>query len=87
MPSVFLFGHCGCVRKKTGTDHVFPMLPAGHLPLQAPLEAGNLGKAQAAFPDAMRQALTEMVEKIKEMQFERRRKEMGGNSGIIIPGR
>ena len=63
------------------------MSPDGPLPLQAPLEADNLEEALAAFPEAMRQALAEVVEKIKEMQLEQRRKEMGGGSGIIIPGR
>jgi len=64
------------------------MSPDGPLPLQAPLEAENLEEALAAFPEAMRQALAEMVEKIKEMQLEQRRKEMGAtSSGIIIPGR
>ncbi len=64
------------------------MSPDGPLPLQAPLAAANLEEALTVFPDAMRQALAEMVEKIKEMQLEQRRKEMGGgNSGIIIPGR
>ena len=64
------------------------MSPDGPLPLQAPLEANNLEEALAVFPDAMRQALAEMVEKIKEMQLEQRRKEMGvSSSGLIIPGR
>ncbi len=63
------------------------MSPEGPLPLQAPLEAANLEEALAAFPEAMRQALAEVVEKIKEMQLEQRRKEMGSESGIIIPGR
>ncbi len=67
--------------------HTQLMSPDGPLPLQAPLEADNLEEALAAFPEAMRQALAEVVEKIKEMQLEQRRKEMGGGSGIIIPGR
>ncbi len=63
------------------------MSPDGPLPLQAPLDANNLEEALAVFPEAMRQSLAEMVEKIKEMQLEQRRKEMGAGSGIIIPGR
>ncbi|MCK5916510.1 MAG: cytoplasmic protein [Deltaproteobacteria bacterium] len=63
------------------------MSPEGPVPLQAPLEADNLEEALKVFPEAMRQALADMVEKIKEMQLEQRRKEMGGNFGIIIPGR
>jgi len=63
------------------------MSPEGPLPLQAPLEAESLEQALAVFPEAMRQALADVVEKIKEMQLEQRRQEMGGSSGIIIPGR
>ena len=63
------------------------MSPEGPLPLQAPLEAANMEEAIKVFPEAMRQALAEVVEKIKEMQLEQRRKEMGAGSGIIIPGR
>jgi hypothetical protein len=63
------------------------MSPEGPLPLQAPLAAENLEQALAVFPEAMRQALADVVEKIKEMQLEQRRKEMGAGSGIIIPGR
>ena len=60
------------------------MSPEGPLPLQAPLEANNLEEAMAVFPDAMRQALAEMVEKIKAMQQQQKLKE---SSRIIIPGR
>ena len=63
------------------------MSPDGPLPLQAPLEAGSLEEALEVFPEAMRQALADVVEKIKEMQLEQQRKEMSANSGIIIPGR
>jgi len=57
------------------------------VPLQAPLEANSLEEAMAAFPDAMRQALAEMVEKIKEMQQQQQLKEQRDSSRIIIPGR
>ncbi|MBN2808128.1 MAG: cytoplasmic protein [Deltaproteobacteria bacterium] len=62
------------------------MSPEGPVPLQAPLPADNLEEAMAVFPNAMRQALTEMVEKIKEMQQQQLRKERE-SSRIIIPGR
>ena len=62
------------------------MSPEGPVPLQAPLEANNLEEAMAVFPDAMRQALAEMVEKIKEMQQQQQLKERD-SSRIIIPGR
>lgn len=62
------------------------MSPEGPVPLQAPLEANNLEEAMQVFPEAMRQALAEMVEKIKEMQQQQRQKEMD-SSRIIVPGR
>ena len=66
--------------------HTQLMSPEGPLPLQASLEANNLEEAMAVFPDAMRQALAEMVERIKEMQQQQKMKEMD-SSRIIIPGR
>ena len=62
------------------------MSPEGPVPLQASLEANNLEEAMVVFPDAMRQALVDMVEKIKEMQTQQKMKEMD-SSRIIIPGR
>ncbi|MCD6292678.1 MAG: cytoplasmic protein [Deltaproteobacteria bacterium] len=62
------------------------MSPEGPVPLQAPLEANTLVEAITVFPAAMRQALTEMVEKIKELQQQQKMKEMD-SSRIIIPGR
>ena len=66
--------------------HTQLMSPEGPLPLQASLEAHNLEEAMAVFPDAMRQALAEMVEKIKKIQQQQKIKEMD-SSRIIIPGR
>lgn len=64
------------------------MSPEGPLPLQAPLDAENLDQAMEVFPSAMRQALNEMVERIKEMQRKEQFQGRGGrDSGIIIPGR
>ena len=62
------------------------MSPEGPVPLQSSFEANNLEEALTVFPDAMRQALTEMVEKIKEMQQQQKQKEMD-SSRIIIHGR
>ena len=66
--------------------HTQLMSPEGPVPLQAPLEANNLEEAMTVFPDAMRQALAERVEKIKELQQQQKQKEMD-SSRIIIPGR
>ncbi len=73
-------------RTSVYVGHTQLMSPEGPVPLQAPLEANNLEEALVAFPDAMRQALAEMVEKIKELQQEQQLKERD-SSRIIIPGR
>lgn len=62
------------------------MSPEGPVPLQASIEANNIEEAMTLFPDAMRQALAEMVENIKAMQQQQKQKEMD-SSRIIIPGR
>jgi hypothetical protein len=60
------------------------MSPEGPVPLQARLDAGNFSEAVEAFPQAMNQALAEMVEKIREMQ--RQQSEEKTDSRIIVPG-
>lgn len=62
------------------------MSPEGPIPLQAPLPAETLEEAMAVFPEAMRRALNDMVEKIKEMQQQQKMQSME-KSRIIIPGR
>jgi hypothetical protein len=82
--------------KKDGTDdtsrtpiflgHTQLMSPEGPLPIQARLTANNLEEAIAEFPNAMKQALAQMVENIKEAQ---RQEALAKNdeSRIIVPGR
>jgi hypothetical protein len=67
--------------------HTQIMTPEGPLPLQAPLEANNLTEAYEVFPDAMQNALSEMVRQIQEMQRMEREKKAAGDSRIIVPGR
>jgi hypothetical protein len=50
------------------------------------LEAGNLEEAMDAFPEAMKQALSEMVERIKKLQQEQQAQRRD-DSRIIVPGR
>jgi len=66
--------------------HTQIMTPEGPLPLQGRLEANNLSEAFEAFPDAMQQALSEMVQQIQEMQRKEQEKKMD-DSRIIVPGR
>lgn len=64
--------------------HTELMSPEGPIPLQARLEADSFKAAMDAFPDAMNQALAEMVEKIKEMQRQQMQEKM--DKRIIVPG-
>jgi hypothetical protein len=63
--------------------HSQVMSPEGPIPLQAELPGGSLEEAMNAFPQAMEQAMAEMIEHIKQLQREQQRQE----SRIITPGR
>ena len=62
------------------------MSPEGPLPIQSELEAKTLQEAIAVFPAAMKEALAEMVEQIKQLQRQQKIQEMD-KSRIIVPGR
>jgi len=55
------------------------MSQVGPLPVQAPIEAGNLQEAMERFPAAVQRAVEAMITEVKELQ----RKEM---SRIVVPG-
>ena len=59
------------------------MTPHGPVPLQAVLEAGTLKEALAAFPQAMRRAMENMLRQLQKLQAE----EQQQGSRIIMPGR
>jgi hypothetical protein len=59
--------------------HASLMTQRGPLPLQFHIEANTLEEALAKFPDAARQALTETLEQIRQMQRE-------AQSSIVVPG-
>lgn len=63
------------------------MSPEGPLPLQAMLQANNLDEALSAFPEAMEQAMAEMIEQVQRMQEMQRTKAQKESSRIIVPGR
>lgn len=44
------------------------MTPEGPLPIQAQLSAATLGEAMDEFPGAMRKALDQTIERLKQMQ-------------------
>ena len=66
--------------------HTQVMTPEGPLPLQARLAANNMTEAFDAFPDAMQQALSEVVQHLQEMRRKEQEKKMD-DSRIIVPGR
>lgn len=59
--------------------HASLMTQRGPLPLQFHLEARSLDEALAKFPDAARQALTETLEHVRQLQRE-------AQSSIVVPG-
>jgi hypothetical protein len=63
------------------------MSPQGAVPIQAQLEAATLEEAIDNFPEAMKQAMEQMIEEIQEMQAERNRSMQQKESRIIMPGR
>jgi len=56
------------------------MTPEGPLPVQAPLMANSLQEAVEIFSDAMKQAVSEMMQEVQRMKQEEA-------SRIIVPGR
>lgn len=71
--------------------HTQLMSPDGPLPIQAKLSATNFDDAFKEFPDAMKQALAEVVEKIKniqqQQQMQQQQAKQQEGSRIIVPGR
>jgi hypothetical protein len=61
------------------------MSPEGPLPLQAILMANNFQEAVAAFPGAMKEAMEEMIDQIRELQAQEAKQK--NDSRIIVPGR
>jgi uncharacterized protein YyaL (SSP411 family) len=60
------------------------MTPEGPLPLQARLPANNLAEAYGVFPEAMQQALSEMIKQLEEMYRQENAKKKD-DSRIIVP--
>ena len=60
------------------------MTPHGPIPLQAVLEVGTLKEALAAFPQAMRRAMENMLQELQKLQSQ---KQQDQGSRIILPGR
>jgi len=59
--------------------------PEGMVPLQARLQAANLEEAMEGFPEAMKQALQELIEEAKKRKAEEGSSKQD-DSQIIMPG-
>lgn len=59
------------------------MTPEGPLPIQAQLSATNLEDAMNEFPQAMRKALDDTIERLKQMQQQQQQQK--GQSRIYTP--
>jgi hypothetical protein len=74
-------------REEIYIAHTQIMSPQGMIPLQAKLTANTLEGAIDEFPEAMQQALAQMVEEVKKMQQEEAGRPQQDDSRIIMPGR
>ena len=66
------------------------MSPDGPMPIQSKLSANTLEEAMDVFPEAMKQALGELVERIQKMRQEQQQQQQSqqnDDSRIIMPGR
>jgi hypothetical protein len=66
-------------RKQIFVGHLNIMTPQGPIPIQAPIDAGNLKEAMEMYPGAMKIALKKMKEQVEKLNKEQ-------ESRIIVPG-
>jgi len=74
-------------RETMFVGHTQLMSPQGTVPLQAPIQAARLEEAMKKFPEAMQQAMEEMMERARKMQAEQTHAQQQDDSRIILPGR
>ncbi|MBS3809078.1 MAG: cytoplasmic protein [Desulfobacterales bacterium] len=60
------------------------MTPEGPLPIQSQLSATTLEEAMDEFPSAMRKALDQTIERLKQMQQQQQQQPGGGGGGSRI---
>ncbi|MBW1773681.1 MAG: cytoplasmic protein [Deltaproteobacteria bacterium] len=66
------------------------MSPDGPMPIQSKLSANTIEEAMDVFPEAMKQALGELVDRIQKMRQQQQQQQQGqqnDDSRIIMPGR
>ncbi len=76
-------------REKIFVGHAQLVSSQGPVPLQAPLKASTLEEAMEIFPEAMQQAMVELIENVKKMQQEQEQEKSKQEEGsrLIVPGR
>ena len=72
-------------RKTVFVGHTSILTPNGPLPIQNNIPAKDLQQAIKKFPEAMQQAMDQLIEEVKKYQEQERIQKP--NSGLIIPGR
>ena len=80
---IHLDGSPDASRKVICIGHTQLMSPQGPLPIQAMLKADNLKDAIDEFPEALKKATLEMVERVQQYQDQMKKKD---DSRIIVPG-
>ena len=80
-------GSADPARTEIFIGHTQLMSPEGPLPIQADLPATSIEDAMNVFPQAMKQALAEMIEQIQQLQRQQQQQKKQESSRIIIPGR
>jgi len=75
-------------RKPIFVGHTQLMSQDGPLPIQSKLAANTLEEAMDVFPETMKMALNELVERIQKMrQQQQQQSRQNDDSRIIMPGR
>ncbi len=72
-------------RKTVFMGHTSILTPNGSLPIQNVIAAKDLQQAIKKFPEAMEEAMKQLMEEVKKYQEQERSKIQTPGSGIIIP--
>ena len=74
-------------RKTIFVGHTSILTPNGPLPIQNNISAKDLQQAIKKFPEAMQQAMDQLMEEVKKYQEQEQGRIQTPGSGLIIPGR
>ena len=74
-------------RKTIFVGHTSILTPNGPLPIQNNIPAKELAQAIKRFPDAMQDAMEQLMEEVKKYKEREESRIQKPDSGLIIPGR